>query len=279
MKTLKHKSQGEAVYILEELLVRLGYEVQVSQFFGADTKAAVMDFQLKNDLVVDGIVGAKTWSKLIARDQQFSLFNNKFLSEADIRHFAERLDLELAVVKAVNSVESRGKGFLVDGRPVILFEGHVFWKELSKRGIDPNEHLSEKCQNILYQSWTKIHYQGGSGEYTRLEKAAGMSDRPEFHDAAYCSASWGAFQIMGYHYKSLGYASIDHFVSQMYDHEREHLNAFGKFISINRMGGKALVEWLREKDWANFARGYNGAEYQQNKYDLKLQQAYHTFTH
>ena len=45
------------------------------------------------------------------------------------------------------------------------------------------------------------------------------------------------------------------------------------------MGGKALVEWLREKDWANFARGYNGAEYHQNKYDLKLQQAYHTFTH
>ena len=279
MKTLKHRSRGEAVYILEELLIRLGYEVFVSQYFGGDTRDAVMDFQLKNNLVVDGIVGAKTWSTLIAKDQQFALFNNKFLSESDIKEFAEALNLEIAVVKAVNSVESRGKGFLIDGRPVILFEGHVFWKQLIKRGIDPNAYLSERCEDILYKNWTKIYYQGGAGEYTRLEKAAGMSDKPEFHDAAYCSASWGAFQIMGYHYQALGYDSIDHFVSQMYDHEREHLRAFGKFISVNVINEKSLVDWLREKNWARFAKGYNGAAYAQNKYDFKLQQAYNSFNH
>ena len=277
MKTLKYRSRGEAVYILEELLIRLGYDVFVSQYFGADTRDAVRDFQLKNNLVVDGLVGAKTWSTLIAKDQQFGLFNTKFLSESDIKEFADGLDLEIAVVKAVNSVESRGKGFLIDGRPVILFEGHVFWKQLIKRGIDPNAYLSERCEDILYKNWTKIYYQGGAGEYTRLEKAAGMSDKPEFHDAAYCSASWGAFQIMGYHYQALGYDSIDHFVSQMYDHEREHLKAFGKFISVNVINEKSLVDWLREKNWARFAKGYNGAAYAQNKYDLKLQQAYNSF--
>jgi len=279
MKTLKYKSRGEAVYILEELLVRLGYEVFVSQYFGSDTRQAVMDFQLKNNLVVDGLVGAKTWSKLIEKDQQFILFNDKFLSESDIKEFAQQHNLEIAVVKAVNSVESRGKGFLIHGRPVILFEGHVFYRELEKRGIVPSEHMSQKCANVLYQRWVKTFYQGGAGEYTRLEKAAGMSDKPEFHDAAYCSASWGSFQIMGYHYKSLGYASIDHFVSEMYEHEREHLNAFGKFISVNAISGKPLVDWLRDRNWAKFARGYNGAGYQQNKYDVKLQNAYTGFNH
>lgn len=279
MKTLKYKTRDEAVYILEELLVRLGYDVFVSQYFGSDTRDAVMDFQLKNNLIVDGLVGAKTWSTLIEKDQQLVLFNDKFLSESVIEEFAKQFLLEIAVVKAVNNVESRGKGFLIDGRPVILFEGHVFWKELEKRGIDPNANMSQKYVNVLYKSWVKTFYEGGAGEYTRLEKAAGMSDKPEFHDAAYCSASWGAFQIMGYHYKALGYASIDHFVSQMYSHESEHLKAFGKFISINTISGKPLIDWLREKNWAKFARGYNGAGNEQNKYDIKLQNAYDSFKH
>ena len=277
MKTLKHRSRGEAVYILEELLVRLGYGVFVSQYFGTDTREAVKDFQLKNNLVVDGLVGSKTWSTLIEKDQQLILFNDKFLSESDVKEFAEQFKLDIAVVKAVNSVESRGKGFLTHGRPVILFEGHVFWKELEIRGINPNSYVLDRYKDVLYKRWTKNFYRGGAEEYTRLEKAAGMSDKSEFHDAAYCSASWGSFQIMGYHYKALGYVSIDHFVSQMYDHEREHLSAFGKFISVNEVSGKPLVDWLREKKWAKFARGYNGVGYQQNKYDIKLQKAYDSF--
>lgn len=277
MKTLKHKSRGEAVYILEELLVRLGYDVFVSQYFGTDTRDAVKDFQLKNNLVVDGFVGPKTWSMLIEKDQQLILFNDKFLSERNIKEFAEQYNLEIAVVKAVNSVESRGKGFLIHGRPVILFEGHVFWKQLESRGINPNDFVSTRYKDVLYKSWTKNFYKGGAGEYTRLEKAAGMSDKSEFHDAAYCSASWGAFQIMGYHYKALGYVSIDHFVSQMYDHEREHLRAFGKFISVNKISGKPLINWPREKKWAKFIHGYNGAGYQQSKYDIKLQKTYNNF--
>ncbi len=79
---------------------------------------------------------------------------------------------------------------------------------------------------------------------------------------------------MGYHYKTLGYASVDHFVSEMYEHEREHLKAFGKFIKINTFKGKSLLDWARTKNWAKFAEGYNGSGYRQNKYDEKLQKAY-----
>jgi hypothetical protein len=274
MKTIRYRSQGQDVHFLEEILTTLGYHIYVSNFFGKDTDIAVKDFQTKHNLVVDGIVGLKTWSKLIEIKNNLTAFNDKLLSEQDMKDFANRFGLELAMVKAVNEIESSGKGFLISGRPRILFEGHVFWKELDKQGVDPSQYVSEYTKNVLYKKWTKVYYKGGAGEYDRLEKAAGISDLPVFHETAYSSASWGAFQIMGFHYASLGYSSIDHFVSQMYEHEREHLNTFGKFIKITFFKGKKLLDWIKEKNWARFAEGYNGSGYKKNKYDTKLKKAY-----
>ena len=213
-------------------------------------------------MVVDGIVGTKTWSKLIEAQQQITLFNDKFLSEDDLKEFAAKYGLELAAVKAVNEVESSGKGFLLDGRPRILFEGHIFWKQLKNKGIDPNSLLSEKSKNVLYSKWTKKFYEGGKQEYDRLEKAAGLSDDDSVHDAAFESASYGSFQIMGFHFKSLGYPSVDSFVSHMYTHEKAHLEAFGKFCTANN-----LTRHLKSKNWEAFARGYNGPGFKDNKYE------------
>ena len=47
------------------------------------------------------------------------------LDEDDIAEAAKKLDCEVAAVRAVVDVESRG-GFLADGRPKILFERHYF---------------------------------------------------------------------------------------------------------------------------------------------------------
>lgn len=278
MRTLRYRSRGEEVNFLEQILNRMGYQLVVSNFFGQDTDLAVKDFQLKNQLVVDGIVGLKTWAKLIAADKDIFKVNDKFLSEKDLIDFAAHLALELAAVKAVNEVESSGKGFLAEGRPRILFEGHVFWRELKKRNLDPKTLWAVDFENVLYEKWTRKYYQGGAAEYDRLEKAARISSLPGVKEAAYCSASWGAFQIMGFHYKNLGYFSIDNFVERMNLHEREHLAAFGRFISSTSFSGKKLVDWLREKNWANFAHGYNGSGYKKNKYDLKLKSAYEKYS-
>jgi len=273
MKTIRYRSTGNDVYFLEDLLTKLGYQLYVSYYFGLDTHAAVKDFQRKNNLVIDGIVGLKTWSKLIATEQEFLNYNKKLLSENDLVTFATIYNLELAAVKAVNEIESSGKGFLADGRPKILFEGHVFWKELIKRDVDPNNLLDDNSKDVLYSKWTKKYYLGGIQEYTRLEKAANLSTAPGVHDAAYCSASWGAFQIMGYRFDSLGYKNINEFVIKMNEHEREHLFAFGKFLEANN-----LLTHLKNKDWAKFARGYNGPAYKLNKYDIKLEKAYKKYS-
>jgi len=273
MKTLQYRSRGPEVQFLEEILASMGYNVDVSFFFGQSTRQAVLDFQKKNNLVIDGIVGIKTWTKLLALNPQVIQVHSKLLSEQDLINFAKEYSLELAAVKAVNAVESSGKGFLADARAKILFEGHVFWRELKKRGVEPADFQNDQTKDVLYPKWTRRHYKGGAGEYDRLQKAANISQNPAFKEAAYRSASWGSFQIMGYHADSLGYDSIDDFVNRMQQHEREHLNAFGKFLKVNK-----LIPHLKAKDWAKFAHGYNGPGYAQNRYDVKLQQAYEKFS-
>ena len=273
MRTIRHRSSGQDVYMLEEILFKLGFTgFTINTYFDLGTHDAVLVFQRQHGLVVDGIVGPKTWSVIFEKEREFLQFNDKFLGEEDLQDFATRYDVELAAVKAVNEVESNGKGFLIDGRPKILFEGHVFWRELKNRNLRPQDFVNSKLNNVLYQNWTKSHYQGGEKEYYRLEKAAGMSDLPEVHDAAFASASWGCFQIMGFHWKSLGYSSVDNFAARMYEHEREHLYAFGKFLEVNN-----LIRHIKSKNWVKFAEGYNGKNQAANKYDQKLKAAYERY--
>ncbi|KMQ69237.1 hydrolase [Chryseobacterium sp. FH2] len=269
MKLLKYYTKAPEVLTLCEILYKLGYNINISDSFNLKVDAAVKDFQRKNSLVVDGIVGIKTWTVLLQKNTIPVNSSDKFLKESDLVNFANQYKLELASVKAVNEIESSGKGFLINNKPKILFEGHIFWSELQERGINPNIYYNSSHKDILYPKWTKIYYQGGVKEYDRLNKAMTLGTDPKFKDAALSSASWGSFQIMGFHAKGLGYADITDFVSKMEINEGEHLKAFGKFLEKN-----GLLTHLRTKNWAAFAKGYNGESYRLNKYDEKLAKAY-----
>lgn len=269
MQNLKLKSRGPIVSFLQELLSKLGYTVPTTGNFDEMTAAAVKSFQQKNNLVVDGEVGIKTWTLLMSQSQPADEIGGKFLSEQDLKDFALRYGVELAAIKAVNEVESSGKGFFVDGRPKILFEGHVFWKELTARGIDPRTLSNASNSDVLYPKWTKVHYQVGVKEYIRLEKAATISSDPRVREAALASTSWGSYQIMGFHAIKLGYSSVGEFAEEMKKHERNHLEAFGKYLSTF-----GCLAHLKSKDWAKFAKCYNGPGFAQNKYDEKLAKAY-----
>jgi len=61
METIKRKtSKTDSVVLLQSLLIKAGYDIAADGAFGPMTEAAVKDFQQKNKLVVDGIVGQKT---------------------------------------------------------------------------------------------------------------------------------------------------------------------------------------------------------------------------
>jgi hypothetical protein len=73
---------------------------------------------------------------------------------SDIGRAAMLIGAPPCAVQAVIAVESSGSGFLPDGRVKILFEGHIFWKELRKRGIDPAP-LASRYPRILYPKWDR----------------------------------------------------------------------------------------------------------------------------
>ncbi len=59
-----NSASNKDVRYLQQSLVKNGYPVTTDGFFGAKTEQAVINFQKKNKLAVDGIVGPRTWSQL-----------------------------------------------------------------------------------------------------------------------------------------------------------------------------------------------------------------------
>lgn len=188
------------------------------------------------------------------------------LDESDFQMAADILGVEVAVIKAIQKVESSGKAFLAPGKPQILFEGHVFWSQLKKAGFNPSDIVKKnpELKTVLYSKWTKEYYKGGIKEYERLDLAKSIDI-----SSALASASWGLFQIMGMNYSVCGYDSVEAFVDAMCDSAYKQLEAFCSFCK-----GNNLVKYMVNKNWTGFAKKYNGSGYAQNKYDEKLAKAY-----
>lgn len=55
---------GDGVSQIQAALKGLGYDLEPDGQFGPVTDRAVRDYQSKNGLGVDGVVGPKTWEKL-----------------------------------------------------------------------------------------------------------------------------------------------------------------------------------------------------------------------
>lgn len=189
------------------------------------------------------------------------------LTSADFAAAATSLGLEPAILQAVHEVETAGRdGFLEAGKPIILFEGHIFWYQLTLRGIHPEEY-TEGNETILYPHWTKKYYKGLSYEYARLAKALRIHE-----EAALSAASWGMFQIMGFNYSLCGFSSVGNFVAAMCKSPKAQLEAFSRYLQSTH-----LTTPLRTHDWTAFARRYNGPAYQQNRYAEKIANAYMKF--
>lgn len=64
--TLKKGASGNITKLLQEKLVKLGYNTNgVDGIFGGGTYSAVREFQKTRGLSIDGIVGQNTWRKLL----------------------------------------------------------------------------------------------------------------------------------------------------------------------------------------------------------------------
>lgn len=186
------------------------------------------------------------------------------LTRADIEAAAEAIGCDVAAVRAVMAVEARGSGFDAAGRPVILTEGHIFWRELGaggRRGRAAREGLA-------WRRWGEKPYpRTADARWARLAAMRAI-DR----DAADRSTSWGLGQLMGFNHKAAGFDDLQDFVAAMHESEGAQLLAMARFIVNGGMAGH-----LRRRDWKGFAKRYNGPGYARNRYDEKLARAYARF--
>jgi len=159
-------------------------------------------------------------------------------------------------IHAVMDVEAAGGGFDRQGRVKMLFEPHVFYRNLSGAKGD----RAVKA-GLAYAKW-KRDYPADS--YPRLQKAMEIDET-----AALKAASWGLGQILGENHRLAGYPTPQAMVNAFAEDEAAHLEGMVRFIIA-----KGLDVHIRNHNWASFARGYNGASYKTNKYDTKLAAAY-----
>jgi hypothetical protein len=182
------------------------------------------------------------------------------LSTAGFTAATSSLGVDSATLWALLSVETPGSGYLVDRRPQILFERHIFHQLTGGAWDASNPDISNPSAGG--------YGPGGTNQYVRLGAAVALNQ-----DAALQSASWGIGQVMGEHYANLGFASISDMVTAMAASEDQQLSAVVNFITANN-----LQVALQNQDWTTYASRYNGADYAKNKYDTRLASAYSDFS-
>ena len=191
------------------------------------------------------------------------------ITELQFHRAAKILDTPISTIKAVYEVETSGGAYLPDGRVKILFEGHKFWKTLSKRGIKKSELIeaAKKHPNVLYEHWDKKQYKGGAAEWDRVSESYLVCDLLGVERGINLeAASYGSFQILGENAKLCGYYNAHEMIAAYNNGgEGEQLDSFCRFVKARKIDG-----YLREKQWAKFAEKYNGTRYRENMYDVKL---------
>ena len=206
-------------------------------------------------LVIDGKAGPATRSAIL------NVFVNRdapAVTPADINLIAARLGGTSRQVAAVAKVESAGGGWDDAGRLKCLYERHYFWRRIQVQipflsNPTPGGYTVDADRDNVNDSW---------------EKVADAAMRSPI--AAFESASFGKFQIMGAHAKSLSYANAIEFVWELTRSEYAHYEALAEFIKVNGLTKAFRALSTDPETCRAFARSYNGAGYAKGNYHGKL---------
>ena len=181
------------------------------------------------------------------------------LTEEDFRIIAQELGVEVAAIKAVVRIEAGEKlqGFWAPGVPVANYVQSLFNKYKG----------SAKARKIK-----DAKVPSGLSGYALKEWTALTNARKINANAADMGTYWGMFQIGGFNYKLCGCGSVEEMVDKVCDSEFSQLQMFAVFIR-----NSGMLDALRKKDWAAFARKYNGPSYAKRGYHTRMAKEYANF--
>ena len=179
------------------------------------------------------------------------------LDDVDLPRIGHRIGVGEDEIHAFMDVEAAGSGFDSSGRPKMLFEPHVFYRNLTgaKRTAAVNAGLA-------YPKWGTKSYPRDS--YPRLIKAMEIDET-----AALKSASWGLGQVLGENHRIVGYATPQSMVRAFMEDEEAHLEAIIEFLIANH-----IDDDLKAHRWSTVARVYNGPGYAKHNYHGRMAAAY-----
>ena len=72
------------------------------------------------------------------------------ITNEQLQNIAIKLDVEPAIIHAVTKIEAKSSGFK-NGLPVILFERHIFYRQLKKNGFNV-EQLAKTYPDLINSS-------------------------------------------------------------------------------------------------------------------------------
>jgi hypothetical protein len=203
-------------------------------------------------VIVDGKPGKQTRAATVAA---FTSNCAPAVTDADIAALATRLGCSVKQVKAVAKVESGGSAYDSLGRPKILFERHLFHRLTDGRhGLTIFSNPKGGDYNI--SSWEKLTY--------ALCKDV---------DAAFAAVSWGKFQVLGMHWRTLNYPSPLEMAYSTVTGEAAHYEMLARYIEKNNLKDEMAALSTNAADNVAFAKAYNGPAYKKFRYDSKLAEA------
>lgn len=192
------------------------------------------------------------------------MFDHQIVSA--VTSVANQYDLDPAALMAITDVQSGGKVLaVINGRaePLIKFEWHYFQRRLS-----PPDRA--RAGNLCH-SWSIAH----SDNCEQQISSWALLNRAVEIDAqtALESAFWGVGEILGMHWRWLGFTSVSELADLCRRDVAGQVDLMMRYI--DRAG---LTGDVRARDWESFARGFNGRAYRKKRYHLKLAAAHGRWT-
>lgn len=187
------------------------------------------------------------------------------LTEDDYQEVARELGVEPAAIKAVVDIEAGPghQGFFKPGLPLVNFDLSMFRQRARHNHVNLSRY--SRSHTIVFAAPNARRY--GSRQAAQQER---LRQARTIHEVSAIEGTfWGMFQIGGFNWKLCGCSDIYEFVHRMSTSEREQLELFAAFI--RNIG---LDKALRDKNWAAFARRYNGASYATRGYHTRMANAY-----
>lgn len=200
----------------------------------------------------------------VSFEERFTNRRADAITAADIADAAATLGVSEKHIHAVRKVESGPFGsFDRKGRPIILFEPHVF-SRLTGRKYDRSH------PRLSYKRWGARPYpKSFDARWRVLAEAAALDE-----EAALGATSWGLFQVLGLHAEAFGYDSVLEFVLTMVRSEAGHLKALVDFVRVNDLSAKLRACKANDpQSCVAFVKRYNGSGYARNRYHIKLARA------